>query len=390
MKLTKLSKKNIADTYDNLFVPYKRLTCASKKCILEIQAHICDGRKVIKKLFKQNQINVNSRTISIVADLPKPINFQFIPRTIQHTIEIESREIVEISTVMNDKHIHIYFIENKRNTKENYKDCATNMLNWLFVAEKYASKQCSRSLFIYVYMTDLKKTKPLPGQTITPLNVNTGLTTSCPVDAEIVIFRKEEWFKVFIHETFHSFGLDFSGFDTTKCDKHLREFFHTNIQFNAFEAYTEMWAEIVNAIFCSNSFKLENIDHFINIFEKCLNVERQHSFTQMVNILDHMSLRYKQLIKNAGDSNYKKEQTSIFAYFILKTILMYDFNLFLSWCNKKNKRLLMFDNEDENVQSFCHLFGLVHRTPGFLKIVKFVEDRHHYSDELRMTVCELS
>ena len=51
MKLTKLSKKNIADTYDNLFVPYKRLTCASKKCILEIQAQICDGRKVIKNLF---------------------------------------------------------------------------------------------------------------------------------------------------------------------------------------------------------------------------------------------------------------------------------------------------------------------------------------------------
>ena len=39
-------------------------------------------------------------------------------------------------------------------------------------------------------------------------HVNTAFAYQCSPEGEIVIYREEEWMKVFIHETFHSFGLD--------------------------------------------------------------------------------------------------------------------------------------------------------------------------------------
>ena len=45
-----------------------------------------------------------------------------------------------------------------------------------------------------------------------PININGGVSNVCVKNSlsEIVIFRREEWFKVLIHETFHNYGLDFS------------------------------------------------------------------------------------------------------------------------------------------------------------------------------------
>ena len=63
---------------------------------------------------------------------------------------------------------------------------------------------------IYIFLTDLKKKLPEhTGQEIGKINVNTGFTMTCRPKSNIVIYRKEEWFKVLIHETFHNFGLDF-------------------------------------------------------------------------------------------------------------------------------------------------------------------------------------
>ena len=37
------------------------------------------------------------------------------------------------------------------------------------------------------------------------VNCNTAVTYACAVNGECLIYRKEEWFKVFIHETFHAY-----------------------------------------------------------------------------------------------------------------------------------------------------------------------------------------
>ena len=109
-------------------------------------------------------------------------------------------------------------------------------------------------------------------------------TTTCPKDSEIVIFRKEEWFKVLIHESFHNFALDFSDMNTYECTKDILSIFPVNSEVNLYESYTEFWAEIMNALFCSffNLKSKTNFDDFLSNFEFFINFERTYSFFQLV------------------------------------------------------------------------------------------------------------
>ena len=66
---------------------------------------------------------------------------------------------------------------------------------------------------------------------------NSAVTTSCTPHGEIILYRTEEFIKVFIHETFHTLGLDFSNMPLTSFNKKVRQIFPINSEFNLFEAY---------------------------------------------------------------------------------------------------------------------------------------------------------
>ena len=83
-----------------------------------------------------------------------------------------------------------------------------------------------RSFTIYLYMTPFEKFLPECSITVIgPDNVNSGISYVCPEDGEIVIYRREEWFKVFIHETFHALGLDFASMKQDQLNKNIRYLF---------------------------------------------------------------------------------------------------------------------------------------------------------------------
>jgi hypothetical protein len=56
-----------------------------------------------------------------------------------------------------------------------------------------------------------------------------------------------------MHETFHNFALDFSDMNSqsTICKERILSIFPVNSNVNLYEAYTEFWAEFMNALFCS-------------------------------------------------------------------------------------------------------------------------------------------
>ena len=62
-----------------------------------------------------------------------------------------------------------------------------------------------------MYLTPHKKKLPKQYNLIDREHANTAFTTSCQTETEICIFREEEWFKTFIHETFHNMGMDFTA-----------------------------------------------------------------------------------------------------------------------------------------------------------------------------------
>ena len=238
-------------------------------------------------------------------------------------------------------------------------------------------------------------------------NVNTAFTTTCPRDSEIVIFRKEEWFKVLIHETFHNFGLDFSITNNELINSCILNIFDVNSEVNAYEAYTEFWAEIINSLFCS-FFSLKNkmnYNEFLSNVEFYINFERTFSFFQSVKTLKFMGLKYKDLYSKTDQArinreNLYKEKTNVLSYFILKTILINNFQGFLEWCKKNNFSILDFKKTIGNQKDFCDFIKKNYKTKTMLDGINDAElflsnlksrkgNMKYILSNMRMSICEL-
>ena len=83
------------------------------------------------------------------------------------------------------------------------------MFVWLYMCYQYSDINCAKTLDIYLFFTPFKKILPSRNTEILGAeHVNTGFSYQCSPNGEIIIYREEEWMKVFIHETFHAFGFD--------------------------------------------------------------------------------------------------------------------------------------------------------------------------------------
>jgi hypothetical protein len=209
------------------------------------------------------------------------------------------------------------------------------------------------------------------------IHVNTGFTYTCPADSEIVIFRKEEWFKVLIHETFHNFALDFSDMNQQEATRHILSIFKVNSEVNLFESYTEFWAEIMNAAFCG-FYLMENkldTEDFLTNFEFFINLEITFKFFQMCKTLNFMGLTYRDLYSRQQESvisrqTLYKEKSNILAYYVITTILLASYQGLLYWCDTNNLSLLQFKKTPSNVMSFSQFIENNYRSKSILHSVQ--------------------
>jgi hypothetical protein len=109
----------------------------------------------------------------------------------------------------------------------------------------------------------------------------------------------------------------------------LKLLFPIKSDFDPTEAYSEMWARIMNcAITGFNALeKKENVDEFIKNTDFCLGVERIFSLYQTIKILRFMGINYSDIhtIKKGNNSDFLRtqlyrENTHVFAYYILTSI----------------------------------------------------------------------
>jgi hypothetical protein len=286
------------------------------------------------------------------------------------------------------------------------------MLVWLYIADIYSSKKCANQLKIFVYHTSLLKILPSSNiEILNENNVNTAFTRTCPSESEIIVFRKEEWFKCFIHETFHNFGLDFSNMNLDVCNKMILELFSVNSEVNLYESYTEFWARIINALFCSfiNMKDKNDINEFLTNAEFFINFERIFSFFQMVKVLDFMSLSYEDLYKKSSLSEklrktLYKEDTNVLSYYVITCILLNNYQDVLLWCNINNITMLNFKKTSKNIEEFCKFLQKKYKTKNMLDGIRCTEtllyrikntkrkqkELTYLLKNLRMTICELS
>jgi hypothetical protein len=412
MNLSKNSRKLMLffSQNKNILLNDKKQTHKTIQYLSELYNEILDSNNYTKKNINYT-MSVKKIQSSLQITKPKNFNSKSFPEMVRKHIDETMMSEIVYSFSLNDRKIKLYFIVENDNIEleiDKYNRYVEIVSTWIYMLNLYSPKECVDTLTIYFYFTSLKKN--LPNSNIHILNethVNTAFTTTCPKDSEIVIFREEEWFKVFIHETFHNFGLDFSMMNNDLVNTCILDIYSVKSDVNAYEAYAEFWAEIMNALFCSFYAMKDknNINEFLSNSEFYINFERSYSIFQLVKTLDFMGLQYRDLYSKTKHStilrhNLYKENTNVLSYYIIKSVLLMNYQGFMGWCKTNNLSLLNFKKTTGNQRSFCefieknyktnHLLDSIHETQHFLSKLKKKKIHNKFLlTNLRMSICEL-
>jgi hypothetical protein len=135
----------------------------------------------------------------------------------------------------------------------------------------------------------------------------------------------------------------------------------------------------------------------------------------MVKALDFMGLKYNDLYHKARASEVMrstlyKENTNVLAYYVIKTIMLNNYQSFLSWCKTNNLSLLQFKKTASNQSEFCRFIEKNYKTKSMLENVGKMEtfyynikdksltsntgssknDIHNFIfNNMRMSICEM-
>jgi hypothetical protein len=128
------------------------------------------------------------------------------------------------------------------------------------------------------------------------------------------------------------------------------------------------------------------------IFEILMNNERMFSLFQKTKILNHQKIKYRSLLSK---NNYK-EETPVFSYYILKSIMMFFYD-FIGWCVENNRGSIAFNKTPENIKSLVSFIRGRFDNPEYLKSIDefegwFSQNGHKEGREmetLRMSVSDI-
>ena len=420
MKITNNSKKLISFFHKYNCLPPIKQTKATNAIFKKFFHEIDDAVNFIKKIDK-SAYNLKITKINNINQIPKPATFNadVFPNPVRKHIDDFSLSSLTYSFKLFERQITIHFLIEDDNPEifiNKYNTYVDHILAWLYIVNEYASQTCSNTLAIFIYHTSLTKELPVStNEILDENNVNTAFTRSCPINSEIVVFRKEEWFKVLMHETFHNFALDFSDMNNSACHAKILSIFPVNSEVNLFEAYTEFWARIMNVLFCSyfNTKNKHDLNEFLENTEYFINLESIYSFFQLVKVLGFMNVEYRNLYEQNSVSDHirktlYKENTNVLSYYVITLILIYNYQPFLSWCKTNNTEILQFKKTSASQKGFCDfiekkykstkLLKAIDCSNRFFKTLKIKSDKSHnkghdglnyLTNNLRMTICEL-
>ena len=266
----------------------------------------------------------------------------YIKRKINNKIKSKIKNQIKFTCKLLDREINIYIgIEEEKVDYKYYYLIVNYMLSILYILIKESNPKCSKKLDIFIYLTNINKNLPInSNETIGKYHVNSGYSFLCKKNNIIVIYRKEEWFKVFIHECLHAFG--FHIIYNLPNNEIVNNLFNINNNINIClsECYVETWARILNVANISY-LKTNSYDNFKISLCKMLEIETIYSCIQVYKILKYMDLTYMELINNNNIQTKYKENSNIFSYYILTTIFLLNINDFLKWCENNNKQQIL-------------------------------------------------
>lgn len=334
---------------------------------------------IVKKYFCNDTIE----NFGIIDKIPNKIQFNFSTKKIQNILDKLNYTSKNTKTMVDKINIQLKKLDNvdldnnifispaikKQSKNINYKyEIKIDELNLttnLYVPETKDIINLKIFIDLYMWLSSFKTNnkQPINKQPIIdlyllpnkkllddscclgPNHVNSGSTSN---RSYIQIWRKEEMFKVFIHELIHLFSYGFVD-NRGIAKKSLKD--KINIDKNCLilpnEAYVDTWAIILNSLYLANRLKLKDMFQFI------LKNEIYFCMYQTAKIIKHYGFtKFDDLF----DKNHPKEikqGTSVFSYYIIKSSLLFNFDKFMDFT--QNFDFINFKETNQNLEKFNEL-----------------------------------
>lgn len=202
--------------------------------------------------------------------------------------------------------IHIY------NPESNGEDDGPNIDLILKIIDFY-HELTNKDLFVKLVVFYGSQKKQLSsGKMLCSDNVNSGSTIKGKI---IQIWRKEEFYKVLIHELVHYFEIDFYIMDSIykKLNLHFKQIVNIKGIDRINESYTEIIAVTIHSIIYS---KIKNTS-----LNAVLNLELMFSYFQVAKILHHFECDALDDV----EKNNITQSTSAFSYYVVKCMFLEKF-----------------------------------------------------------------
>lgn len=337
-------------------------------------------KRTLKKYYVDIKNMINEKVnytsqIEEINDNSSLLNSRYIPKSIADEIK-NCEKMFVFKAKINKFDVIVKFVLKNNEDTNKYHEKFKKIYTWLKFIYKYSdSKQ--KKFILYLYLSDCKKILPeSKTEILDQVNCNTAVTYACAVNGECLIYRKEEWFKVLIHETMHSLCMDFSGLDYKNLRKDIKSIFPVKSEFEISESYSEFWATFLNITFAS-TFLSKNEKEFLVNWEVMIYIETLFSMFQVVKILDFLEIvNYENLFK----PNTYRQRTHVFEYYILKLIFLINYNSFFKLCYDNNTDIICFK---KTAKMLGEIFKFIKNNYKSVKLIKNLEWMGKYYDENR-------
>lgn len=308
----------------------------------------------LKNIYKILNGIGDKTTILKEKTIEKSLNIEdndYLPSYIKSYIN-NKRNVIHIKYKLNfyNKNVLInyYLVDDNKSEEELHND-----INFLaqFVYLMYNITKYKHTNNIFdIYLTNFKK--ELGSNNIIDVqNINSGVCYFNDINRKILIYRKEEYIKVFIHEFLHSCHIDKYLHQNTNTNTNIYENFNfdykkTKITLN--ETYTEFWCNIIYiSIFSYNLSKNSTINNYINIFDELMEKQVYFSVLQSVKILNIYNIKYLDTINNTVH-NYS-EGTHALSYYYFKSLLLFKYKNVMNMCEKN---IIANETTKENIEKY--------------------------------------
>ena len=101
-------------------------------------------------------------------------------------------------------------------------------------------------------------------------------------------------------------------------------------------------------------------------------------------ILNFMGMSYENLYSEDAKSILMrkylyKEKTNVFAYYVLKLIVMFNFKEFIVWCKKHNKTLIKFNETNDTLNS---LYDFIEEHYDDEQLIELIHSMQNYAVDI--------